>query len=88
MDGIIYTISLVVVFIILVFFIKHVFVDSIQPHENFAVSVKCLSLKCLGKITSFHISSWLVDNSADVSGFEFVSYIKVSYVNVFGSLAA
>ena len=52
------------------------------------MSVKCLSLKCLSKIITFHISSWLVDDSTVVSGFELVSYIKVSNIDVFGSFTA
>ena len=85
MCDIILTISLAIIFI---FLVKHMFIDPIQPHEIFPMSVKYLSLKCLSKIITYHISCWLVDNSADISGFEPVSYIKVLYVNVFGSFAA
>ena len=88
MDDIIHTISLAMNFIFLVFLVKHMFVDSIKPHESFVMSVKRLSLKFLSKIITFHISRWLVNNSADVSGFDLVSYIKVSYVIVFGSFDA
>ena len=42
-------------------------------------------MKCFGKIITFHIPSWFIDNSTDVSGFELVDYIKVSNVDVFGS---
>ena len=52
------------------------------------MSAEYFSLKCLDKIITFHISSWLVDNSADISGFESVSYIKVLHIDVFGTLAA
>ena len=50
--------------------------------------VEYLSLKCLSKIIAFHISSRLVDDSTDDSGFESVSYIKVSNIDVFGSFTA
>ena len=54
MCDIILTISRAMIFI---------FLDLIQPHEIFAMNVKCLSLKCLSKIIVFHISYWLIDNS-------------------------
>ena len=88
MGDIILTISLAAILIILVSFVKHTFFDPIQPHESFPMSVKCLSLKCLAKIIIFHISGWLVDNSTGVSSFESTSYIKVSYIDVFGSLVS
>ena len=87
MGDIILTISLSMIFIFLVFFVKHTFLDPIQPYESFTMIVKCLSLKCLSKIITFHFFCWLVDNSTDLSGFESVSYIKVLYVDVFGSFA-
>ena len=59
------------------------FVDPIQPHEKFTMCVKCLFLKCRCKIITFHISCWLVDNSADFTGFESISYIKILYINMF-----
>ena len=74
MGGLILTISPVLIFILL---IKHKLVDFLQPHEGFAVSVKCFSLKCFSKIITFHISIWLVDNSADIPSSESVSDIKV-----------
>ena len=52
------------------------------------MSMKQLTLKCFGKIITFHISSWFIDNPTDVSGFEWVSYIKVSNIDVFGSFTA
>ena len=85
MGELILTISPVLIFILLV---KHKLVDSIQPHESFTMSVECFSWKCLSKITTFHISSWLVDNSADIPSFESVSDIKVSYIDMLGSLTA
>ena len=63
MGGLILTISPVLIFILLV---KHKLVDPIQPHEGFTMSVECFSLKCLSKIITFYISSWLVCNSADI----------------------
>ena len=75
------------VFIFLVFFVKHMFINSTLTHEGFTMSVKYLSLKCLSKIIAFHISSRLID-STDVSGFESVSYIKVSNIDVFGAFTA
>ena len=68
MGDIILTTSQATIFIFLVFVVKHTFVDPIQPHESFVISVKCLSLKYLSKIIIFHISCCLVDNSADVLG--------------------
>ena len=85
MGGLILTISPVLIFILLV---KHKLVDPIQPHEGFAVGVKCFSLKCFSKIITFNISSWLVDNSANISSFESVSYIKVLYIEMLGSFTA
>ena len=85
MGGLILTISPVLIFILLV---KHKLVDPIQPHEGFTMCVECFSLKCFSKITTFHISSWLVDNSADIPSFESVSDIIVLYVNMFGSFTA
>ena len=85
MGELILTISPVLIFILLV---EHKLVNPIQPHEGFAVSVKCFSLKCFSKIITFHILSWLVDNSADIPSFESVSDIKVSYVDMFGSFTA
>ena len=82
MGDIILTISLAMIFIILVFFVKHTFIDPIQPHESFAMSMKYLSLKYPSKIITFYISCLIIDNSTDVSGFESISYIKVTYVNV------
>ena len=82
---IILTILRPMIYIFLVFFVKHASVDPIQPYESFTMSVKCLSLKCLSKIITFHISCWLVENSVDASDFESVSYIKVSNVKVFFS---
>ena len=40
------------------------------------MNIEWLTLKCLSKIITFHISSWLIDNSTDVSSFESISYIK------------
>ena len=60
-------------------------VKPIQPYKSFTMSVECLSLKWLTKIIAFYISSWLIDYSADVSTFESVSDIKVSYLDVLGS---
>ena len=68
--------------------VEHKLVDPIQPHEGFAVSAKCFSLKCFSKIVIFHFSSWLVDNSADILSFDSVSDIKVSYIDMRGSLTA
>ena len=85
MGGLILTISPILIFILLV---KHKLVDPIQPHEGFTMSVECFSLKCFSKIITFHISSWFVDNSADIPSFESVSDIKVSYVDMLGSLTA
>ena len=85
MDGLILTISPVLIFILLV---KHKLVDPLQPHEGFTMSVECFSLKCLCKIITFSFSSWLVDNSADIPSFESVSDIKVSYIDMLGSLTA
>ena len=82
MGGLILTISPVLIFILL---IKHKLVDPIQPHESFTMCVEYFSLKCLRKIITFRISSWLVDNSADIPSLESVSDIKVSYVDMFGS---
>ena len=81
MGGLILTISPVLIFILLV---KHKLIDSLQPHEGFMMSVECY----LSKIITFHISSWLVDNSADIPSFESVSDIKVSYVDILGSFTA
>ena len=83
MGGLILTFSPVLIFILLV---EHKLVDPIQPHEGFAVSVKWFSLKCFSKIVTFHIASWLVDNSTDVPSFESISDIKVSYIDMFRSL--
>ena len=88
MCDIILTISHAMIFILLVFLVKYTFVNPVQPHGSFAMRVKCLSLKGLSKIVTFNISGWLVDKSADVSSFESGSYIKVLYVNAFGSFAA
>ena len=85
MGGLRLTISPFLIFILLV---KHKLVDSIQPHEGFTMSVKCFSLKCFSKIITFHISSWLIDNSADITSFESISDIKVSYIDMLGSLTA
>ena len=85
MGGLILTISSVLTFILLV---KHKLVDPIQSHEGFTMSVEYFSLKCFSKITTFHISSWLVDNSTDIPSFEPVSDIKVSYIDMLGSLTA
>ena len=85
MCDITFTISHALIFILLVFLVKYMFVDPIQPYESFTMSVKCISLKCLSKIITFHISSWLVDNSADVTIFESVSDIKILCVNMFSS---
>ena len=85
MGGLILTISPVLIFILLV---KHKLVDPLQPHEGIVVGVKCLSLKCFTKIITFHNSSWPVDNSADIPSFESVSDIKVSYIDMLGSLTA
>ena len=82
MGGLILTFSPVLIFILLV---EHKLVDPIQPHQGITVSVKCFSLKCFSKIVTFHISSWLVDNSTDISSFESVSDIKVPYIDVLGS---
>ena len=82
MGGLILTFSPVLIFILLV---EHKLVDPIQPHQGFTVSVKCFSLKCFSKIVTFHISSWLVDNSTDIPSFESVSDIKVSYIDMFSS---
>ena len=49
------------------------------------MSVECFFLKCLCEIITFNMSGWLVDNSADISSFESVSDIKVSYIDVLGS---
>ena len=83
MGGLILTILPVLIFM---FLVKHKLVDPIQPHEGFTVSMKCFSLKCFSKIVTFHIFSWLVDNSADIPSFESVSDIKVSYIDMLGSL--
>ena len=85
MGGLILTISPVLIFILLV---KHKLVDPIQPHEGFTMSVECFSLKCFSKIITFHISSWLIDNPADIPCFESVNDIKVSYIDMLGSLTA
>ena len=85
MVGLILTISPVLIFILLV---KHKLVDPIQSHEGFTMSVECFSLKCFSKIIIFHISSWLVDNSANILSFESFSDIKVSYIDMLGSLTA
>ena len=79
MGGLILTFSPALISILLV---KHMFVDPIQTHKSFTMSVECISLKCLCKIITFHISSWLVDNSADIPSFQSVSDIKLSYVDV------
>ena len=82
MGGLILAISPVLIIILLV---EHKLVDLIQPHEGFAVIVKCFSLKCFSKIITFNISSWFVDNSTDIPSFESVSDIKVSYVDMLHS---
>ena len=87
MCDIVLTISHTLIFILLVFLVKHMLIALIQPHKSFMMSVKCLLLKCLSKINTCYISSWLVDNSADISSFESISDIIVLYVNVFGSFA-
>ena len=85
MGGLILTFSPVLILILLV---EHKIVDPIQPHQGFTVSVKYFFLKCLSKLITFHISSWLVDNSADIPSFESVSDIKVSYIDMLGSFTA
>ena len=85
MCDIILTISHSLIFILLVFLVKHMLANPIQPHKSFMMSVECLSLKCLSKTIAFIISSWLVDNSIDVSSFESVSDTKLFYVDVLGS---
>ena len=85
MGGLILTFSPALIFMLLV---KHMFVDPIQPCKNFTMGVECFSLKCLRNIITFHISSWFVDNSADIPSFESVSNIKVSYLDMLGSLTA
>ena len=56
--------------------------------EILMMSVEYFSLKCHSKIITFHIPSWLVDNSADIPSFESVSDIKVLYIDILGSLTA
>ena len=85
MGGLILTISPVLIFTLIV---KHKLVDTIQPHQGFTMGMKCFSLKCFSKIITFHISSWFVDNSADIPSFESVSDIKVLYVDMFGLFTA
>ena len=84
MGGLILTFSPALIFILLV---KVMFVDPIQPHKSFTMSMECFSLKYLSKTIIFHISNWLINNSTDVSCFESVSNIKVSYIDVLGSFA-
>ena len=50
------------------------------------MGVKQFCLKCFSKIIAFHIFSWVVNDSADVSCFELVSDTKVPYCNVFSFL--
>ena len=66
--------------------VKQKLIDAIHPHEGFAVSAKYFSLKCFSTIVIFHISSWLVDNTADIPSFESVSDIKALYIDKLGSL--
>ena len=85
MCDIILTILHALLFIHLVFLVKHMLVDPIQPHKRFTMRVEYRPLLCLSKIIAFYISIWLVDKSTDVSSFESVNDIKVLYVDVLGS---
>ena len=51
------------------------------------MNMKRFALKGFCKIIAFDISNWFVYNSANVSGFEAIGYIKVSNVDVFGFFA-
>ena len=73
MDDVILTISPTFIFLL---FVKHVFINPILLVSGITFLEVLLFNNC------FHYFIKLVDNSADISCFELVSDIKVSYCNV------